>query len=198
MLLDLKPYCKLVATTHSSAFAVAHKHTLTGEGERMAITLFSVPTLHQSLCTRRSFPNCNSRFHSSTTTLIQYPSKSNIIPLSSSSSSSSITSVVEDGPPPPSDALPATDDVDKLPLSGCKGCGREEIEKGCNGEGRIQGGIATVPGFGWWPIKAYRPCPGFLASGGRYRRQGQSMDEVAFGRGGEKTPVVISDEGETR
>ncbi|KAL3599188.1 hypothetical protein D5086_007106 [Populus alba] len=151
----------------------------------MAITLFSVPTPHQSLCPRRSFTNCNSRFHSSTITLIQYPSKSNIIPLSSSSSSSS-TSVVEDGPPPPSDALPATDDVDKLPLSGCKSCGREEIEKGCNGEGRIQGGIATVPGFGWWPIKAYRPCPGFLASGGRYRRQGQSMDEVAFGRGGGK------------
>jgi len=114
MLLDLKPYCKLVATTHSSAFAVAHKHTLTGEGERMAITLFSVPTPHQSLCTRRSLTNCNSRFHSSTT-LIQYPSKSNIIPLSSSSSSPS-TSVVEDGPTPPSDALPATDDVDKLPL----------------------------------------------------------------------------------
>ncbi|OAY85612.1 hypothetical protein ACMD2_19003, partial [Ananas comosus] len=62
-------------------------------------------------------------------------------------------------------------------------CGRQEIEKGCNGEGRIQGGIATVPGFGWWPIKAFRPCPGFLASGGRYRRRGQSMDEVAFGRG---------------
>lgn len=66
---------------------------------------------------------------------------------------------------------------------GCKTCGREEIEKGCNGKGRIQGGIATVPGFGWWPIKAFRPCPGFVASGGRYRRQGQSMDEVAFGRG---------------
>ena len=65
---------------------------------------------------------------------------------------------------------------------GCKTCGREEIEKGCNGEGRIQGGIATVPGFGWWPIKAYRPCPGFVASGGRYRRRGQNMDEVAFGR----------------
>ncbi|KAK1382313.1 Transcriptional coactivator p15 (PC4) family protein (KELP) [Heracleum sosnowskyi] len=69
------------------------------------------------------------------------------------------------------------------PLSGCKACGKEEIESGCNGEGRIQGGIATVPGFGWWPIKAYRPCPGFVASGGRYMRQGQSMDEVAgFGR----------------
>lgn len=65
---------------------------------------------------------------------------------------------------------------------GCKGCGREEIERGCNGEGRIQGGIATVPGFGWWPIKAYRPCPAYLQSGGRYRRTGQSMDQVVSGR----------------
>ncbi|URE34952.1 hypothetical protein MUK42_03299 [Musa troglodytarum] len=72
---------------------------------------------------------------------------------------------------------------------GCKSCGREEIEKGCNGKGRIQGGIATVPGFGWWPIKAFRPCPGFVASGGLYRRQGQSMDEVAFGRGEREMPT---------
>lgn len=63
--------------------------------------------------------------------------------------------------------------------SGCKACGKAEIERGCNGEGRMQGGIATVPGLGWWPIKAYRPCPEFVASGGRYMRQGQSMDEVA-------------------
>ncbi|XP_062188854.1 uncharacterized protein LOC133892133 isoform X2 [Phragmites australis] len=72
---------------------------------------------------------------------------------------------------------------DEPNFRGCKGCGRAEIERGCNGEGRIQGGIAAVPGFGWWPIKAYRPCPGFVASGGRYRRQGQSMDDVASGRG---------------
>ncbi|KAE8815941.1 hypothetical protein D1007_06476 [Hordeum vulgare] len=66
---------------------------------------------------------------------------------------------------------------------GCKGCGREEPERGCNGEGRIMGGIAAVPLFGWWPIKAYRPCPGFVASGGRYRRYGQSMDDVIAGKG---------------
>ncbi|XP_072999608.1 uncharacterized protein [Typha latifolia] len=78
-------------------------------------------------------------------------------------------------------------------FKGCKACGREEIEKGCNGEGRIQGGIATVPGFGWWPIKAYRPCPGFVASGGRYRRRGQSMDEVAFGRGQREMSVESID-----
>ncbi|KAG2585946.1 uncharacterized protein LOC120673187 [Panicum virgatum] len=72
---------------------------------------------------------------------------------------------------------------------GCRGCGREELERGCNGEGRIQGGIAAVPGFSWWPIKAYRPCPGFVASGGRYRRQGQSMDDVASGRGKKISPA---------
>lgn len=64
-----------------------------------------------------------------------------------------------------------------------------EIESGCNGEGRIQGGIATVPGFGWWPIKAYRPCPAFVASGGRYKRFGQSMDEVVSGKGGRVSSV---------
>lgn len=71
--------------------------------------------------------------------------------------------------------------------SGCRGCGKEENESGCNGDGRIQGGIATVPGFGWWPIKAYRPCPAFVEAGGRYRRIGQSMDEVAFGRADSKS-----------
>ncbi|RWR80286.1 hypothetical protein CKAN_00891800 [Cinnamomum micranthum f. kanehirae] len=90
-------------------------------------------------------------------------------------------------PPPDDDGISSQpqsliENGKELQLRGCKTCGREEIEKGCNGEGRIQGGIATVPGFGWWPIKAYRPCPGFVASGGRYRRRGQNMDEVAFGR----------------
>ncbi|KAD3641443.1 hypothetical protein E3N88_30667 [Mikania micrantha] len=69
--------------------------------------------------------------------------------------------------------------INSIPIGGCKACGKTEMERGCNGEGRIQGGIATVPGFGWWPIKAYRPCPAFVSTGGRYRRQGQSMDEVA-------------------
>ncbi|MCL7050288.1 hypothetical protein MKW94_011583 [Papaver nudicaule] len=82
----------------------------------------------------------------------------------------------------------------KLPFRGCQACGKEEVEKGCNGEGRVQGGIATVPGFGWWPIKAYRPCPGFVASGGRYRRRGQSMDEVAWGRTEKEITIKITDE----
>lgn len=123
----------------------------------------------------------------------------------SSSTSSSSSSVVEEQQDSPSAMLVDSvdddgNDPDALPLnfSGCKGCGREQIESGCNGEGRIQGGIATIPGFGWWPIKAYRPCPGFLASGGNYRRRGQSMDEVAFGGGKRGTSMAEIDEFETR
>ncbi|KAJ8436541.1 hypothetical protein Cgig2_031482 [Carnegiea gigantea] len=114
-------------------------------------------------------------------------------------------------PPSAIDSVDARDDPDALPISasqvdnqflldvlflgipywacskftsnhsGCKGCGREQVERGCNGEGRIQGGIATIPGFGWWPIKAYRPCPGFVASGGSYRRRGQRRKEKTGG-----------------
>uniref|UniRef100_A0A0G4HW03 Uncharacterized protein n=1 Tax=Chromera velia CCMP2878 TaxID=1169474 RepID=A0A0G4HW03_9ALVE len=29
---------------------------------------------------------------------------------------------------------------------------------GCRGNGRIWGGVAEIPGFDWWPIKASRPC----------------------------------------
>ncbi|PSS11295.1 Period circadian protein like [Actinidia chinensis var. chinensis] len=131
------------------------------------ITFLSVLTSHQQSVSQSGY-NCQT---------LSFPksSFSKLIPLSSSSSSSVIeepeSSTIEDP-----DVLPPT-------RGGCEICGREEPEKGCNGEGRIQGGIATVPGFGWWPIKAYRPCPGLLVSGGRYRRRGQSMDEVAFGRG---------------
>ncbi|XP_054824444.1 uncharacterized protein LOC129322264 [Prosopis cineraria] len=142
-----------------------------------AFALFSVPTPRETRLYKRDCITRNSW------EIVSYsPWKFNA-PLCYPSSAT----VVEDGPSSP-DALPvqsdsAADDALEIPPSGCRTCGREEIEKGCNGEGRIQGGIATVPGFGWWPIKAYRPCPGFVASGGRYRRRGQSMDEVAFGRG---------------
>ncbi len=44
------------------------------------------------------------------------------------------------------------------------GCGE------CDGEGRIIGGMGAVPGFGWWPIKAYRPCPNFTKTGQTYKR----------------------------
>ncbi|XP_065858566.1 uncharacterized protein [Euphorbia lathyris] len=135
----------------------------------MAIALLSLPTTHQSFFSLRPFTNTTPSFHTST-------------PLfrCSSNSIQSSSAAVEDGPSTPSPESGSVD-ADDLPIRGCKACGREEIERGCNGEGRIQGGIATVPGFGWWPIKAYRPCPGFVSSGGRYRRKGQSMDEVVSG-----------------
>lgn len=47
-------------------------------------------------------------------------------------------------------------------------------------QGKIQGGIATVPLFSWWPIKVYRPCPSYLAAGYVYRREGQTLDQVLF------------------
>mmetsp|Transcript_28006 Transcript_28006/g.38558 ORF Transcript_28006/g.38558 Transcript_28006/m.38558 type:complete len:169 (+) Transcript_28006:18-524(+) len=59
-------------------------------------------------------------------------------------------------------------------------CSGEYSEKGCDGTGKIQGGIATVPLLSWWPIKVYRPCPSYLAAGYQYRREGQTMDQVLF------------------
>ncbi|KAF8380033.1 hypothetical protein HHK36_027503 [Tetracentron sinense] len=148
--------------------------------------LLPIPTPPQSLLSKRS-----SRWSYGSTIPNRPPAK--LIPRCSPS-----TSVVE-GPSPSLDGVPIeAQDAEKLPLRGCKACGREELEKGCNGEGRIQGGIATVPGFGWWPIKAFRPCPEFVASGGRYRRRGQSMDEVAFGRGDRKASMGSSDENQSR
>ncbi|CAM0880569.1 unnamed protein product [Alopecurus aequalis] len=103
---------------------------------------------------------------------------------SGSSSSSSVVTKDQEGAAEATSPAPVTYDYRDDPnFRGCKGCGREETERGCNGEGRIMGGIAAVPLFGWWPIKAYRPCPGFVASGGRYRRYGQSMDDVIAGKG---------------
>lgn len=136
----------------------------------MTIALFSVPTPRSSL-----------------PTLTYHLSSSSTLIVPQCSPSSTTTPAIQEGPSPSPDALAVP-----YQSGGCKACGREEMEKGCNGEGRIQGGIATVPGFGWWPIKAYRPCPGFVASGGRYRRQGQSMDEVAFGRGPTPPPSLVT------
>ena len=57
----------------------------------------------------------------------------------------------------------------------------------CDGEGRVIGGIGSVPGFGWWPIKAYRPCTNFIESGKTYQRKGQILDKIMFGRDGEES-----------
>lgn len=58
-------------------------------------------------------------------------------------------------------------------------CSGEYLSKGCDGTGKIQGGIATVSLFSWWPIKVFRPCPSYLQAGYVYRREGQTMDQVS-------------------
>eukprot|EP00183_Erythrolobus_madagascarensis_P007086 CAMPEP_0185845110 /NCGR_PEP_ID=MMETSP1354-20130828/1167_1 /TAXON_ID=708628 /ORGANISM="Erythrolobus madagascarensis, Strain CCMP3276" /LENGTH=144 /DNA_ID=CAMNT_0028544999 /DNA_START=53 /DNA_END=487 /DNA_ORIENTATION=- len=65
----------------------------------------------------------------------------------------------------------------------CSGCGREGgPKKGCDGQGRIAGGMTAL--VDWWPIKAYRPCDELLKSKREYKRAGQSLEEIAFGRKG--------------
>lgn len=53
----------------------------------------------------------------------------------------------------------------------------------CDGTGRIMGGLGSVPGFGWWPIKAYRPCGKLAGAGLSYKRKGQDLDGILFGGG---------------
>ena len=45
---------------------------------------------------------------------------------------------------------------------------------------RIAGGLGAL--LTWLPVKAYRPCPNFIDNGGDYKRAGQPLDEIAFGR----------------
>eukprot|EP01038_Epipyxis_sp_PR26KG_P008323 gene8323-11264_t len=70
------------------------------------------------------------------------------------------------------------EDVGKCPNA--LKCSGEYRLKGCDGSGKIQGGIATVPLLSWWPIKVYRPCPSYLKAGYQYKREGQTMDQVLF------------------
>ena len=64
----------------------------------------------------------------------------------------------------------------------CPKCGAIPLYPGCDGDGRVIGGLGAIPLFEWWPIKAYRPCPKFIDRGGFYQRSGQGLDEIAFGR----------------
>lgn len=74
----------------------------------------------------------------------------------------------------------------------CSACGREEGRvNGCEGDGRIAGGLGAV--VSWWPIKAYRPCPEYIKAKKTYRRSGQSLEEIAFGRKGQGDDLSISD-----
>lgn len=75
----------------------------------------------------------------------------------------------------------------------------------CQQDGRIIGGIGSVPGFGWWPIKAYRECPEAIKRGFEYRRCGAASSCCSarlllpgpccsvLGRGGMLSPVFLAD-----
>ncbi|CAM9415173.1 unnamed protein product [Discosporangium mesarthrocarpum] len=78
-----------------------------------------------------------------------------------------------------------------VPCPGYPECSGEYRDKGCDGTGSIAGGVGAL--LEWWPIKAYRPCPSFLAAKYTYSRQGQSLNEVVFGGSSEKDegPTII-------
>eukprot|EP00471_Norrisiella_sphaerica_P001859 CAMPEP_0184478488 /NCGR_PEP_ID=MMETSP0113_2-20130426/499_1 /TAXON_ID=91329 /ORGANISM="Norrisiella sphaerica, Strain BC52" /LENGTH=107 /DNA_ID=CAMNT_0026856297 /DNA_START=453 /DNA_END=776 /DNA_ORIENTATION=- len=83
-----------------------------------------------------------------------------------------------DVPPDPL-ANPLEEDMMKE-VKKCPGCGKiGGPDWGCNGEGNQAGGLSLV--FPWWPIKVYRPCPEYLASGGTYSPAGQGVEEILFG-----------------
>lgn len=74
---------------------------------------------------------------------------------------------------PPATPAAACGPCAKNPL-----CNGEYLDKGCDGTGRISGGVGAV--LPWFPVKVYRPCPSYLAAGYQYRREGQTMDQVLF------------------
>ena len=63
-------------------------------------------------------------------------------------------------------------------------CSGEYADKGCDGTGRISGGMGAV--LPWFPIKVYRPCPSYLAAGYQYKREGQTVDQVLFSEPSDK------------
>lgn len=40
----------------------------------------------------------------------------------------------------------------------------------CDRDGRVIGGLASLPGLGWFPLKVYRPCPALTKAGMSYVR----------------------------
>ena len=76
-------------------------------------------------------------------------------------------------------------DATKAACSGsCDSCGLAKEKMQCDGSGRIQGGMGAIPLFAWWPIKAYRPCPGLIDNGGVYTRKGQDVNAILWGESG--------------
>lgn len=70
---------------------------------------------------------------------------------SSSSSTTETPTPTQTPPPPPPTSSSSGGPCKKFPK--CDGAMRN---RGCDGDGRVMGGIATVPLLGWWPIKVSR------------------------------------------
>lgn len=66
------------------------------------------------------------------------------------------------------------------PCEGYPKCDGAYRDKGCDGSGRIAGGVGAV--LPWFPVKAFRPCPSFTEAKYKYDRSGQSLNEVMFAR----------------
>lgn len=105
----------------------------------------------------------------------QYPSIS--------SNSTNLPSQFTQTPPPMSPPPQPTTTPTPSSTNVCQFCGidKSKIPRGCDQEGRVIGGMGSIPGFRWWPIKAYRPCPRAGEAGKSYSRKGQVIDEVLFG-----------------
>jgi len=78
------------------------------------------------------------------------------------------------------------DDTAAACTGSCDSCGLAKDKMQCDGSGRIQGGLAAIELFSWWPLKAYRPCPGLIESGGVYTRKGQDVNTIWFGDSGKE------------
>lgn len=66
-----------------------------------------------------------------------------------------ITEVLAAAPPAPEAPAPTTTKTG--PCKKYPKCDGAYRNKGCDGAGKIQGGIATFPLLGWWPIKVRNP-----------------------------------------
>ncbi|KAG1656323.1 hypothetical protein FOA52_006654 [Chlamydomonas sp. UWO 241] len=80
-------------------------------------------------------------------------------------------------------ALTRATENEAAPSNVCKLCGvaKGEMEQGCDGEGHVIGGLASVPLLAWWPLKVYRPCSKLEPAGIEYTRKGQPLNDVLFG-----------------
>ena len=93
----------------------------------------------------------------------------------------SMSSRVKLSAEPPQDSLSEIleEEEENIPQT-CPKCGAAVDDMLCDGTGRKIGGLGAV--LPWLPVKAYRPCPNLVESGGMYQRTGQGLDEIAFGR----------------